>query len=467
MAALLWVMGASVSGAQAESPFPIRVEAREVVVPVVVLDRTHRFVTQTTFEELDEEISDLAAKDFRIYEDGVEQTVENVSMELPRIRDVEDSVSHHIEGSFTPRGTWASPDLWRPASAGPTLAPFVMYMVSYVPPTTSNGSCHRIKVKVRRRHATVYSREEYCNVRHPLTDPIGGTKLGRQMEAHADSGDRGGIPVYVQTGSFSGNSETNWVEVAVEFPVSAIKRKWAGVNLYAMVAVLGVVRNENGILVARFSDISSTLPWNFYRGPLPPDPAFLKNWETAGIPDRYETQIQLAPGEYELQVIVTDGEKFGRVTAPVKVAARQNSLTVGDILLCNRVREAPEGAQAAARAPQYVPLSSNGLEFTPAGDTHFHRDQRLLSYFEICEPSAGAKESEEFQIRIADAKTGAIKRQTDWRLLETRAFRNGVIPVAAEIPVDALGPGDYRLEVDVLDSQRNSRAEAAKVFTVE
>jgi hypothetical protein len=99
--------------AQTESSFVIRVETPEVVVPVVVLDRTHlRMMTQTSYEEVDEEITDLSLRDFHVFEDGVEQPIDNVALELPRIRDVQDNVSHHIEGSFTPRGTWASPDLW-------------------------------------------------------------------------------------------------------------------------------------------------------------------------------------------------------------------------------------------------------------------------------------------------------------------------------------------------------------------
>ncbi len=111
--------------AQTESPFSIRVEAPEVVVPVVVLDRTHRVAAAGSYAELDEEITDLAVKDFHVYEDGVEEAVDDVTMELPRIRDVRDNISHHIEDSFTPRGTWSSPELW-PQEDGVRLSPLAL-----------------------------------------------------------------------------------------------------------------------------------------------------------------------------------------------------------------------------------------------------------------------------------------------------------------------------------------------------
>jgi len=454
--------------AQTESPFAIRVEAPEVVVPVVVLDRTHFRMTQTAYEELDEEVTDLAVSDFDVFEDGVKQSIESVALELPRIRDVRDNISHHIENAFTPRGVWASPDLWPQAGGGPAVSPLATYLVSYVPPPSSGGSCHRIRVRVRRRHATVYARDEYCNVKHPLSDPIGGTRLGKAMEDFAESGQAGELPVSMQVGSFFGNTEVRHVDVAVEFPGSAVKRKWVGVNLYAMVAVLGVVRDKKGEVVARFSDMASSLPWNFYRGPIPPDRDFLKYWETAGIPTRYETQMELAPGEYDLRVVVTDGEKFGRVEVPVKVdGAHVDRLSVGDVILCNRFHEVLEGAQAAAGAPKYVPLVSEGVEFMPAGDTRFARGERLVSYFEIYEPSARAMGSANFQIRIVDAKSGAVKMDTGRRSVESDIrLKNRAIPIAAEMAIDKLLPGEYVLEVEASDTEGRVTAKQAS-FVIE
>jgi hypothetical protein len=467
---VVWALGPSLCMAQAESPFAIRVEAPEVVVPVVVLDRTHvRLATGDVYEEVDEEIFDLSVKDFRIFEDGVEQPIKNVSLELPRIRDVRDNISHHIEESFTPRGTWSSPDLWNESIGGPTLSPIATYLVSYVPPPSSRGSCHRIVVKVKRHHAAVRARDEYCNVKHPLSDPVGGTRLGQRMQEYAESSRDGEFPLSVQVGAVLGNSEVSRIDIAVEYPWNAIRRKWGRVNLYAMVAVLGMVRDKDGNLVARFSDMDSTAPWNFYRGPLPADRAFLKNWETAGIPTRYETQLELAPGEYSLQIVVTDGEHFGRVETPVHVESMsQDRFAGGDILLCKRFHEVLEGAQAAARAPKHVPLISNGMEFMPAGDLRFHKGERVIGYFEIYEPSVESTEPAHFRIRVSDAKTRENKIDSGLHEAGPEArLKNGVIPVAAEMATERLSPGAYEIEVQVSDATGKIISQHAKAFVVE
>jgi hypothetical protein len=158
------------------------------------------------------------------------------------------------------------------------------------------------------------------------------------------------------------------VPVAVEFPWGAVKRRWKGVNFYANVAVLGIIYDPEDAEVARFSDMASTALWNFYRGPLSPDRQFLNDWELAGIPNRYTTQVNLALGNYQLQVVVTDGEKFGRVRKPRVEDASGQSLGISGIVLCKRMQTLPDGEEAAARAPLYVPLSGNGVEFSPAAD---------------------------------------------------------------------------------------------------
>ena len=86
-----------------------------------------------------------------------------------------------------------------------------------------------------------------------------------------------------------------------------------------------VVRDRTGTPVLRFSDMASTVPWNFYRGPLPPDQDFLNKWEMAGIPSQYGTQIELPPGDYALLLVVTDGEKFGRTNVSFRVGPRDRT----------------------------------------------------------------------------------------------------------------------------------------------
>jgi hypothetical protein len=469
----------SIALAQIAFPNAIRVEAPEVVVPVVVLDRSHfRMAADRTFEELDEEITNLAVSDFHVFQDGVEQHIQSVSLEQPRVWDVQDNISHHLEESFTPRGIWSSPDLRSQPSLGSSFSPRSIYLLSYIPPPSPEGICHQIKVKVKRRHATVYARQEYCSTKHPLSDPMNGTTLGRQMENFALSSatnlESSAFPVSVQAASLFGISTANRVDVSAEFPASAIKREWHGVNLRATVAILGLIFDkQTGSVVARFSDTSSTAPWNFYRGPLPPDRTFLKDWEAAAIPSRYETQLDLPPGHYDVQLVVTDGEKFATTRVPLNVEVDpSNKSVISAVVLGKRFREVPQGAEAAVRPPHYVPLASNGLELTPAADKHFNKHDQVVSYFEIAPtPQQRAATQElQFHLRITDPATGELKRDLGWHTAPQPANTDTptrIIPVVAKIPVDQLPAGTYRLHVQASDTSRESTDSRFTCFAIE
>jgi hypothetical protein len=260
------------------------------------------------------------------------------------------------------------------------------------------------------------------------------------------------------------------MEIAVEFPWSAVKRKWKGVNLYANVAVLGRIYHQDCAEVARFSDMESSALWNFYRGPLPPDRQFMNDWELAAIPNRYATQVNLPPGSYQLQVVVTDGEKFGRTHTALKVedAPRQN-LGISGIVLCKRIQSVPDGAQTAARAPQYIPLSGNGVEFSPAGNTHFTRGEQLFSYFVIYLPPndrTGSSDAK-FQIKLTSAESGELRFDTGLRPMGSGSRTDtGVVPVSGEIPIAKLPRGRYRLEVQASDSAGNKTAWRESSFVI-
>ena len=474
-------LGAAVGLAQTEGPAAIRVESREVVVPVFVVDKSvvHPLgdswhIGTTYYREWDKEITGLEAQDFHVFEDGVEQPIQNVTVELPRVWNVMDNVSHHTESSCTPRGIWVNPDLLPQLKLGATLWLLHVYLVSYVPPATSpDGSCHQIKVKVDHRDATVYARNEYCRTKNEMHDPLGGMELGKRMEDFVGSPKDGKFPVSVQVSSLFGSSEASRVEVAAEFPSNVLMRRWKGVKLDATIGVLGLVYDREKAVAVRFSDLAChpSMLGDAYRGQIPLPDNVRKEYEYQVIPSGYRTQIELAPGDYELKLVVTDGEKFGRVELPLRVEGfDRDRLAISGIILCKRYHMVPDKPVEAARAPQYVPLVSNGLEFTPAGDTHFLKSDRLISYFEIREPlleGAGAVKLE-FQARVKDAKTGEVRLDTGLRSVETKmGARNPVFPVWEEIAIDKLPSGDYRLEVQASDSAGKSTVWRAVSFTVE
>ncbi len=470
---------AGVCWAQSEGPLSIRVESREVVVPVFVVDKSdvrHTMSYVDRSEEIDKEITGLTAKDFRIFEDGVEQKVQSVMVEPLRRWAVRDNVSVHVDSSCTPRGIWSSPDLWpqtryvMPATNEPTLH---VYLISYLPPPSTEGSCHQIKVKVDRHPATVTARDGYCNIAAPPSDPVRGTAVGKQMEGFAESGQAGEIPMTVQAAAFLGEQGESRVDIAVGFPANELKREWHGVNLDARIAISGQVQGKNKSVVTEFSDNACYCSkfWAFYRGDAQPSAELLKEFETIMVPGNYQTQIDLPPGEYELKLVMTDGKKFGRAEAALKVdGIDRKGLGISDIALCKRFQKAGDGAEEAARTPEYVPLVKNDLELTLASSTRFGKGERMMTYVQIY-PPGGEKAGPGkvlVQMKVTEVQSGAVKLDTGMKAVEAgkSAGKNGIAMVE-EVGIEKLKPGEYRLEMQAGDGNGNKSEWREALFTIE
>jgi len=190
---------------------------------------------------------------------------------------------------------------------------FLLYLIAYVPPQSGVGSCHQIEVKVDRRDAFVDARSKYCNTKHSPSDP-----------------------------------------------------------LYAKNGILGMVYRKDGTLATRFSDFgcrSPNLPAFYIGGSLSPYRPHPER-DHPMIPNRYETQIDLPPGECRLLLVLSHGSKFGRGQTPLTVESYdRKQLGVSSLALCKRFHE----AAAVNPAPDLVLLVSKGVEFTPAGDTRFKK----------------------------------------------------------------------------------------------
>jgi hypothetical protein len=268
--------------------------------------------------------------------------------------------------------------------------------------------------------------------------------------------------------------------------------------------------------------------------PVNPLQSRLDHYAEQHLPARYETQISLPTGEYELKVILSDGGKFGRAEVPLFIDRYDGKqLAISSVMLCKRYRDAHVAAveRAAANfAPQYVPLVSKGIEFTPTGDTRFKKGEPLIPYFEVYEPlipyfevyepllAAGSGQSPgmpasagmtseragatmpagmttegaagatpegmtipgngggnpsttlkvEAHIRILDAKTGKVVK--DFPPVDATPYMNPgstTIPIAREISFEQLPKGAYRLEVQATDSAGRTTAVRTADFTVE
>lgn len=207
-----------------------------------------------------------------------------------------------------------------------------------------------------------------------------------------------------------------------------------------------------------------------YRGPLPPPDNALKYFESVLIPTRYQAQLELPYGNYRVKVVVTDGEKFGRVEIPLRTdASFQNGLSISEIVLCKRYHRVSAIYSKALRPIQFIPLVIGETEFT-SGTARFKKDETLISYFEIYDPPTKAEELRrvQLQMRVADTNTGQVKSDTGIRAVgPEKELGNHVIPLARQIAIDKLSPGNYRLDVQASDLHGNKTEWRATTFTID
>jgi hypothetical protein len=477
----------AVSSAQSVETPTIRVETREVVLPVQVIEEKkdpkglligpddneqHVYLLRRR------ELAGLSATSFHIFEDGVEQVIKHFSLEKDHLWLVRDNKGQHMEYSCTPKGIWTGSDKQNiPFDESLRLH---TYLLAYTPPSSPAGSCHRITIKVKNKHAKIYAPDQYCNTKEPLSDPLNGASLGEKLLEKTSSKESSTLPLTFQSIPFGNSSGTYRVNISVATPASLLERKWEGIHLSASIAILGLVYgNKDNALAYRFSDVACTPSESNveFNGPLPPGnsqieliPGSHKYWEDLTIPTTYQTQIDLGPGDYRLELLLTDGEKFGRATASLKLQDLvKDGLRISGIALCRRYRPASVEPRSPSQAPQYVPLVFNVTEFTPAGDARFHKGELLNSFFEIYGPELEDPAAAfQLHVRIADAKTGEIKLDSGSEPLKfSTPPKNHSASVVRDVSIDVLPPGFYHLEAQVTDSEGHKTAWSSASFTVE
>jgi len=450
----------------------IRVESNQVLVPAYVFDKERaRLLQRGTPKALTEDptvIRGLTAADFHIFEDDKEQTIQNVSFEVLPDYDVHDNRGYHSEFIGEGGGKWSTRE-WPPWLVGQAESHY--YVVAYTPRESPEGSCHQVRVTVNRRNSLIIARSEYCNTKHSPSDPLNGTDFGKLLERDLASPKGGNVDLSLLAVALYTKGDPARVHVAADWPWKSLKSK------ADTVGILGTVSRKDGSLAARFSDVCEI------------DQSCRHNStvEGFGVPQwghvltRYETQITLPPGDYELRVVLSDGTKFGRAEIPLTVDSYEGKeVAVSAVSLCKQIQDVSAySSRNPARLPgvwvaklprNYVPLVSDDIEFKPTGNTRFKKNETLYTYFEVYEPLLVAEPSTtvDFRVRIIDLKTGEVRSDSP-TVSATPYVKAGssVIPIGRRTNIRNLPKGSYRLDVQATDSAGKTTAWRSVNFTVE
>lgn len=475
-----------------------RSEARQVLVTVGVWKRAARSAAWVPKEVLKRYpmaegvlaappvAQGLSESDFHVFDNGAEQKINYLKeSDFSFWRDLNHQwFFYHIRGS------------WGGFPSGPLdiAAPTATYVIGYTPSLSRSSNCHTIRV-VAGDNEVVLSRDHYCNGDEGETATMKGRKIAARMESLATSAALGSIKVSSRPfvfwssrvlslmrdkpqpgfGSASASAAADYTYVVVVHDSRApatvqIATEYdLGTELWdypcptnAAIYILGVVYNTNREVVARFGDrypCSSKNQDNYYRintgYELEGEPG--RRW--VSIPSRFNTQVELRPGKYDVHVVVSDGHRFGQARTPLSVEPIDSqALTTSDLALNGILRDASRLLRDAAMvspAPLVPsPLVSKRAQFIPVPDARIPKKSRLPLYFEIYEPLLAEHSAEVFfRMKIMDLKDGTVVTNAGpTSAAECVTPGNVVIPIALNVDTEKLPSGQYKIEVQASDS---------------
>lgn len=387
----------------------------------------------------------LTAKGFRLFVDGKKQKVQSVTVVFPTDNGVRrDNLGAHSESSDIPQGVWSTSDEEPKWLAGITADDY--YVISFSPPRSPKGSCHRIKIKDSWDQPFLYYRHEYCNVPHASSDPLRGTPEGARLKRDIASVKKGRVHISAEASYVYTASGKARVQIDTEFPYTEIQSRYYS---------LTIAYKKDGEEVARrsayYCDDYCIFPFN----PMALDAERYVAFAFLSAPIRYAMQMELPPGDYRIAVAIGLGPTFGVTEVPLSVRKYDaKQLSISSIALCKRVRKVGDPPIAVG----FVPLVSKGYEFTPAADTMFRKGEPLIAYFQVYEPALGGSKrspvSVQFAMRMIDEKSGAVLLKKVLSAASYRVPGQRMIPIAVEPELDKLHlkPGPYKLEIQAFDS---------------
>ncbi|MGA9882734.1 MAG: hypothetical protein WBQ34_03340 [Candidatus Acidiferrales bacterium] len=498
--------------AQTNTAGTIRVESNEVFVPVLVVDsqrlqkleHMNYLVFQHDLDDGDFQsleslaVPGLLLKDFTVLQDGEPQRMVSVIPEGQRQEPIiADNLGKYREYVGVGGGAWTVPlwesygSPWTPVAESPS---FSGYAIGFMPPPSSDGSCHKLQVLVDRPNSLVFSRNEYCQPSSQAADPLRGTPLGERIESDLGKDMRNQLTLKLAaTPLFADNSSVPARVVLDYAPTS--NPLMADCNYKPEpIGIIGTLLDRSGQEILRFSDEAvreddnslATKLWSKLGSDFLFDECYFY------APIRYETQIEIAPGQYHLEIGFMDGRKFSRAVAELTVPSYPgDQLSISGIVLASRFRDLqsqpprlPIGATSTyfrdaptvqarsvtALPEKYLPLITKGIEVTPTANVRFKRKGQFYFYVQVYEPpnSAAQQPSVNLNLRIVSDETNEVVRQLQPVNAAPYEVPNSpIIPIGGGVLIANLPKGTYELQAQATDSTGATTPWRSVAFAVE
>ena len=294
-------------------------------------------------------------------------------------------------------------------------------------------------MKVDRAGTTVRARNSYCTAK--ALDLLAGTNMGKDLEKRAAETQAGNMAASIELPYFYAAPDVARVHLAAEITPGALNFERVKGKLHAEMNLLGIASTGDGDVPARFSD---NLKFDF------DNEAQVAAWKAK--PLHYEKEFRLAPGQYKFtltfgqagQSQATFGKSaasFGKTESTLSIDSWNGAeLGMSGLVLSRETHPAADLGLSLLIGDQ-TPLVAGGTQVVPSGSDRFVKPGPGYFYLEIYDPDPA---SVTIRARALDRRTGDAK----WDSGNIRPS----LHVMAELPLDTLALGSWRLEVTASDA---------------
>jgi hypothetical protein len=464
----------------------------------------------------------LTQSDFHAFDNGAEQHISYFKKTVVPLKD--ETKEERISWRFFPtiHGTWGHPPGFffpthesappPPGYPPPGRYAFaggdITYVIGYVPPALEPGKCRDVRMEVE-NHDVGLDRNQYCAVAssHDIDEATKeGTDVGTKIRTFADSEASGSIKVSARAFAFwssrvwslvtqnaagestaPAGSDLSFaveartvpkaparVHVAVEFVPTG--NGWT-VNCgqkTAALHVLGIAYKENHQIAGQLGETFTCPRSELAKKRIEISMNGSREYNVA-FPSRLDAEMDLGPGDYDLRVVVSNGDKeFGTTRVPLHVESFDGQqLATSDVVLSSFPRDsskALDDAAAVSPAPLVpAPLISKNVQFLPDTETRMPRHMRLPLYFEIYEPLLRQQATEVYMhLRVTNLKTGSVVLDSGQTSAANWVLPGSpVIPVGFSLGTQNLDKGNYRVDVQATDAAGRASAWRQANFTID
>ena len=319
------------------------------------------------------------------------------------------------------------------------------YILGYVPPQSTEGSCHVLKVKMNTGGMNVRARSGYCNSKP--TNVLEGTPVEKQLEARAAAAQAGPLQGTLEAPFFYTGPNVARVNLVMEIPSNSVQFNKEKGKYHASLNVLGIAYKPDGSVGAKFSD---TVNLDLEKDEVK---------EFTKQPYHYQNQFDAASGDYKFTVVVSaGGDAFGKYETPLKIDSYDGKeLSLGGVALSNsmqRVSDIPSTGLDSALLEDYKPLVVKGMEINPSATNKFKKTDNVAVYTEVYEPLLASANPPKVAAGYAvlDRATGKTIYSTGAISMDDFLQKGSpMIPVGMSVKLNDLAPGGYRLVMMAVD----------------